>query len=334
MKSRLSQFTAQVLLGALVACTIGSVPIRAADIRNMYDTRTDGQATTGSFGFVLEGRIETGDFEKLKKAYGDLRINQFLIGSPGFNTLYLASPGGNLAEAIKIGRFIRALKLETIVPSRSGPQMQAQMVEQRKLKNPKANYTCASACFFIFVAGVKRAFDEPGKPILGIHRPYLSDSDLRSLTGEQAINSARQMRAIVESYLKEMNVPAKYADAMFLVPKDELHWVGEDAYRADFDGVISPLKDWLAARCDKRTDAEKLAYKQLPKDRPIGQFTPNEHAIFDALSKKMRDMHDCERSGLDELSGNAWLQMFDPTCRTFAPEARSLDAMSKLCRAQ
>ena len=30
------------------------------------------------------------------------------------------------------------------------------MVNEHKLKNPQANYMCASACFFIFVAGVKR----------------------------------------------------------------------------------------------------------------------------------------------------------------------------------
>jgi hypothetical protein len=298
----------------------------------MYDTRTNGQFTSGSFGFVLEGRIEKGDFEKLKNAYGDVRKNQFLIGSPGFNWLYLASPGGNLAEAIKIGRFVRALKLETMIPSRAGSKMDAQSVELHKLRNPKANYTCASACFFIFVAGVKRTFDEPGAPILGIHRPYLSDSDLRSLTGEQAISSANRMRAVIEDYLKEMNVPAKYADAMFSVPKDEIRWISETAFRADFDGVIAPLKDWLTARCDKRTDVERLVYKELPKDRPIGQFTPNERAIFDALSNKMRDMHDCELNALDELSGKAWLQTFDPTCRIIAPEARTLETISKLCR--
>lgn len=71
------------------------------------------------------------------------------------------------------------------------------------------------------------------------------DLRLRSIQeGLQAINSTHQMRATVESYLKEMSVPAKYADAMFLVPKDELRWIGEDAFRADFDGVIwVPFKD-------------------------------------------------------------------------------------------
>lgn len=331
MEGRLSRLT-KALLGAFVVSTLCGASTRAADIRNMYDTRTNGQVTTGSFGFVLEGTIAVGDFEKLKNAYGDVRANQFLIGSPGFNWLYLASPGGDLAEAIKIGRFVRALKLETIIPSRAGPKMEAQMVEQRKLRNPKANYACASACFFIFVAGIKRTFDEPGAPLLGIHRPYLSDSNLRSLTGDQAINSAYQVRTTIEGYLKEMNVPAKYAEAMFAVPKDAVRWISETAFRTDFDDVIPPLKEWLGARCDKLTDVEKLAYKQLPKDRPIGQFTPNERAIFDALSKKRRDKIDCELNALDELSGQAWLQMFDPTCRIVAPEARTLEVISKLCR--
>jgi hypothetical protein len=43
----------------------------------------------------------------------------------------------------------------------------------------------------------------------------LSDSDLKTLSGDQAITSANRNRTTVENYLKEMNVPAEYADLMF-----------------------------------------------------------------------------------------------------------------------
>jgi len=33
-----------------------------------------------------------------------------------------------------------------------------------------------------------------------------------------------------------------------------------------------------------------------------------------------------------QYSGKAWLQTFDPTCRIIAPEARTLETISKLCR--
>ena len=222
MRRQLSTLSLGIILcGAIEICAFSAVPLRAADIRNMNGTVTNGRATAGSFGLVLEGKIETGDYDKLRSIYGEIRTNQFYIGAPGSNWFYLASPGGDLAEAMKIGRLVRALKLQTVVPSRSDSRVLDEMVEQHKLKSPKANYMCASACFFIFIAGIKRTWDEPGDPILGIHRPYLSNSDLNALSGDQAISSANRIRTTVENYLKEMNVPAKYADLMFSVPKDK-----------------------------------------------------------------------------------------------------------------
>jgi hypothetical protein len=44
--------------------------------------------------------------------------------------------------------------------------------------------------------------------VLGIHRPYLSDADLKAAQcANQAMESATQIRTIVETYLREMGVP-------------------------------------------------------------------------------------------------------------------------------
>jgi hypothetical protein len=51
-------------------------------------------------------------------------------------------------------------------------------------------------------------------------------------------------RAIVESYLREMGVPAKYADEMFSESKDSIRWISHEEVRADFDGFITELRDW------------------------------------------------------------------------------------------
>ena len=74
--------------------------------------------------------------------------------------------------------------------------------------------------------------------ILGIHRPFLSASDLKSQSGDQAISSANQVRATVENYLKEMDVPTKYADVMFSTPKDKVRWLSNADFKADLEGVI------------------------------------------------------------------------------------------------
>jgi hypothetical protein len=104
------------LVAAILVCLVNAAPVQAADITGSMRAEVTG--VSGSFGFILEGKIEPGDYEKLKSAYVDMRVNQFYLGSPGANNFYLASPGGDLAEAMKIGHLVRALKLHTIVPSR------------------------------------------------------------------------------------------------------------------------------------------------------------------------------------------------------------------------
>ena len=101
---------------------------------------------------------------------------------------------------------------------------------------------------------------------------------------------------------------------------------------ADLEGTIPELRDWLAARCDNRTDVEKAVWEKLKADpRPIGQYSTAERSIADKMQKKMLEMYSCESEALNELSGSAWLQVFDPTCTTIAPEARSLAEGRTLC---
>jgi hypothetical protein len=289
------------LIVAFAAFAICIAPLHAADI-------------TGARTVVLEGKIEAGDYDKLKSLYGERGHHEFDLGLSYANELSLASPGGDLTEAMKIGRFVRTLKLHTIVPSRIGSQVNIGIANVRP-KNPKANYMCASACFFVFVAGINRTADFLDDAILGIHRPYLSDSDLRTLSGDQAIISANQVRTTVENYLREMSVPAKYTDLMFSVPKDKVRWIGDAEFHSDLEGTIPELKDWLAARCDKRTNVEKAIWEKMMADpRPIGQQSAGERSIFDMMEKKMAELDGCKAETLNELSADAWLQMFDPKC--------------------
>ena len=226
----------------------GQLAVDAAEIR--ADPRY-------SFRVILEGRIEAGDFDKLRSFVFDDDRGKYLI------EIYLASPGGDLAEAMKIGRLVRSLKWTTSVPDKSvTPEISELENARRGVKNYKANNMCASACFFVFVAGIERGLEWEG-PILGIHRPYLSESDLKALSSDKAIATANRTRATVENYIREMGVPTKYIDQMFSIPKDEFRWISKQEYEADFEGYILELRDWLEARCDNvLTDLEKKIWKQ------------------------------------------------------------------------
>jgi hypothetical protein len=102
---------------------------------------------------------------------------------------------------------VRTLRWDTVIPSRiTNPYITPEKIfSNNHLKNSNANYMCASACFFIFVAGIVRSTDELGitdnddDGILGIHRPYLTDNELRTLSGDQAIASADKLRVVVAS---------------------------------------------------------------------------------------------------------------------------------------
>ena len=213
------------LATAFIACLLlGSAAVSAAEIR----VDPSSAATKGA---VFEGKIEAGDFEKFKG---------FILNNEKTTELYLASPGGDLNEAVKIGLLVRALKLWTVVPSKTLTDQRRDLAAARHdLKDAKDDYKCASACFFIFVAGVHRSSDDQGPPILGIHRPSLAKNDLSRFNIDQKTMADARMRAAVEKYLKLMDVPSKYAENMYSVPRGSIRWIRYDEFQADFAGFIS-----------------------------------------------------------------------------------------------
>ena len=115
------------LAAAIAAWATSIAPLDAADIKDGF--------ALGEV--VLEGTIASGDYDKLLS---------FVDAND------LASLGGSVTEAIKIGRLVRALKLETIIPVQVRGDLREKLAERHKLTNPKANYVCASACFFVRAA--------------------------------------------------------------------------------------------------------------------------------------------------------------------------------------
>jgi hypothetical protein len=152
MRTLIFRLLAATWLAFLVA------PVSGAEIRHIKPAEFFDLG--GSADVILEGKVETGDYDKLLRLV-DEDCGDYKICPMG---IFLASPGGDLNEAMKIGRLVRKLRLETHVPS-DLPSPYRQKSEAI-LKNAKATYMCASACFFIFVAGIDREkFGYP--PILG-----------------------------------------------------------------------------------------------------------------------------------------------------------------------
>jgi len=246
-----------------------------------------------------------GDYDKLRKLIDEnCPTKSYNTTCP--NEIYLASPGGSLVEAMKIGRLVRALRWDIQVPSQAPPDVRQKIVAALKLKDPQTNYMCSSACFFISIAGIERlsALD---KAFVGIHRPYMSDADLTTLSANQAMASAAQVRTVVEAYLKEMGVPSKYADLMFSIPKDQVLWISEKDFQADFAGIIPELKDWMNAQCDKRTDVEKRLDDVFDEKIKRGErFTAEDEAMRRMLGQKLKLQVECEVRIKTKLREDAW----------------------------
>ncbi len=284
--------------------TVVIAPASGAEIRDAGPEET----LYAEASIILEGKIEAGDYNKLVKLIDDDCDHEFKGKPACADGIYLASPGGDLIEAMKIGRLVRKLRLETHVPS----DLPSPYRQKREaiLKDAKANYMCASACFFVFVAGINRKRDIGlGPPILGIHKPYLSDIELKRLSGNQVIASAGRMRTLVDDYLKEMGVPAKYADLMFSVPKDQVHFVNEDDFESDFEGYIPELRDWIEANCSNLTDVEKNVEKVIDgKKRRRQRLTEDEERMNHMLGEKDLQKGECLVELLSKLREDAWRQ--------------------------
>jgi hypothetical protein len=287
MFHNLFRLMAVFVVGGVCSAAVGAAEIRVDPSRG---------AVAGA---VLEGKIEVGDFDKFVS---------FILSGHRPVEIYLASPGGVLAEAMKIGRLVRKLNLSTVVPSKALTNQNRDLVAaQHGLKDPKANYMCASACFFIFVAGIHRAYDLAGPAILGIHRPTLSENNIKGLSLEQATESADQVRTAVDKYLRDMGVPSKYAEDMYLEPNGKIQWIRSDEFEADFNGFIPELKNWVDARCDKRTNAENRNGEERRYKTSTGRTTADgSKNESDPSMEKHEEQLACERNIQGELALRAY----------------------------
>jgi hypothetical protein len=194
---------------------------------------------------VLEGRIEAGDFERFKK---------IILDSGHVTEVYLASPGGDLAEAAKIGVLARVLKLSTVVPGKQLTHSDYGLALARHGLKDIKDYTCASACFFIFVAGIHRSADDHGPAILGVHSPTVLQNDLTKLSSDQLNALTDRTEKSIDGYLKIMDVPTKYIEEISSVPKNRIRWIRNDEFESDFAGFIPELRPLVKATCGTRLD--------------------------------------------------------------------------------
>lgn len=180
----------------------------------------------------LEGEIRPGDYDRF--------VTQIQNGGLG-TELWLNSPGGDVFEAMKIGRLVRDLRMDTHAPDRAGSKTFC-LTHPKGADLDKCN--CASACFLIFVAGVNREGN-----LLGIHRVFPSHDRLRYMTPDDAAVVSEKATNVVSAYLAEMSVPTHFIERLMVIPSNKIEWVSAEDIDRYFYGYIPQYSEWVAAKC-------------------------------------------------------------------------------------
>ncbi len=177
------------LLGIIIVLA-NATQVAAMDFKTQYNGGNCGECSW----ILAEGPIEPGTTEKLKKFISKEK--------PPPNILF-NSPGGNLVEALKLGRFLRENHFDTFVGETSAiiPGHFPEYAPQKS--------TCYSACVYAFVGGVHRTAKDKS---LGIHQFYRPDDALRpndtTLSAVDMSNMQRLLSVLAE-YVHEMGVDTR-----------------------------------------------------------------------------------------------------------------------------
>jgi hypothetical protein len=221
-----------------------------------------------------------------------------------------------VTEALLIGRLIRSLKLYTEAPGfmdedelKSGVSKHL-WAKYYSIRNFDRNFMCASACFFIFISGIDRSTVET-HPIIGIHRPYLLDSELKVLSADQVLGFYNDIRRVIRDYISEMGVPQKYCERMFAIEPDKIEWISDDDYSNDLEGLIPELRSWIKIKiatelAKARNDLNK--FKNIPDtgDANYKRIKENGITLFSDAVRQLSDPNMSKTYIEHDLQDDAW----------------------------
>ncbi|MFZ1700274.1 MAG: hypothetical protein WBO10_02775 [Pyrinomonadaceae bacterium] len=167
----------------------------------------------------LTGEIKTGDSERFRAF---LR-RDFEKYAKSMRLVRLSSDGGDILEALKIGKIVRAMYAEITVLE-----------------------TCASACFLIYVSAVNRA--SFGR--VGIHRPYFEQTYFSALSASEAEARHSELAKLVDSFLYQNSVPRHIIEKMNRSSSKSIHWLTGTELE-EVGRYPAWYEEFLLAKCKK-----------------------------------------------------------------------------------
>lgn len=190
-------------LGLLVGC--GSQAARAADIQIFADPSMP--LLSGSYLIHINGPIEDGDADKL-----DAMVAGLPKGRDNFLLVALNSPGGNLAEGLRMAAILLAAEMQVVTDVIGFGGTAAD---------------CASACSLVYLGGTYRYLQEGSR--LGLHQfAFVADEiAVKSETTRQVQN----MAASITDLLSRAHVDPGFFTLMGQTAPEDISWVDAETLR-------------------------------------------------------------------------------------------------------
>lgn len=192
---------------------------------------------------VMSGPIVAGDAE---------RFRAFVVAHPparDMGAILLDSPGGSIAEAIRLAEIMKEMLASVIV-------------------FPPAK--CVSACFFLYVGAASRDAVTGAGGGIAIHRPYVAPAKQREIGAAESAATANAGYAVARRWLQEQLVPQELVDKMFSYPSHAAYWLtSEDLERL---GTEAPwFEEWVLARCPGIVQADRRLNTMQREDPKFAQ---------------------------------------------------------------
>lgn len=183
--TKTSRQTKRRLLAAFLSLGLLTSPAAALDSLSIKK----GNWAEGSIALMLKGDIGTGDALLVQRALRDNKGSLVVV--------VLDSPGGSLAESLRIGRMLRDEKAATFVPSWG---------------------TCTSACFYIFAGGESRFVGEGAR--IGVHQFAYNDSVVEN--ANTTMKNAQTLTSEINLFLARSGVDPLVGVLAGAVPPTEM----------------------------------------------------------------------------------------------------------------
>jgi hypothetical protein len=209
----------------------------------------------------LRGEIRAGDTRSLAALIAKNDIG--CIGEDIQPAIAFDSPGGDLDEALRIGRLIRSKGLGAMV---------------------NRDAQCVSACNIAFLGGVSRSVDG----VFGIHRPYA----LELSAGESdALSKYDAITRILYAYAREMRVSPELFERMTKVSPQDVKFLNhQEMASLGVTGIDAVWEDLHMSRGAKSLGISKQEYirRLATTKEQCGRVHPYPDPCVDSIMKTGR----------------------------------------------